>query len=86
MKLRPTEVPIFGSAQGGTPLMQAAQSIGIDLPLQALAWEDSEGQTWLGYNDPVRLMAGHGIEAAGATGTAAMRSMLAAVTGRAAMP
>jgi uncharacterized protein (DUF302 family) len=44
MRLRPTELLIFGNARGGTPLMQAAQAIGIDLPLKALAWEDATGK------------------------------------------
>ena len=44
LALRPTEVLIFGNAKGGTPLMQAAQTIGIDLPLKALAWEDADGK------------------------------------------
>ena len=50
--LRPTDLLIFGNAKGGTPLMQAAQTIGIDLPLKALVWQDEAGQTWLSYNDP----------------------------------
>jgi uncharacterized protein (DUF302 family) len=58
--LRPTEVLIFGNPQGGTPLMECAQSAGIDLPLKALAWEDAQGQAWLGYNDPVWLATRHG--------------------------
>jgi uncharacterized protein (DUF302 family) len=58
--LRPTEVLIFGNPQGGTPLMECAQSAGIDLPLKALAWEDAQGQTWLGYNDPAWLAQRHG--------------------------
>ena len=58
--LRPTELLIFGSPQGGTPLMECAQSAGIDLPLKALAWEDASGQVWLGYNDPQYLAARHG--------------------------
>src|SRR5262245_53751821 len=48
--LRPTEVLIFGNPRGGTPLMQAVQTMGIDLPLKALVWEDEDGQTWLSYN------------------------------------
>jgi uncharacterized protein (DUF302 family) len=52
LPLRPTELLIFGNARGGTPLMQAAQTIGIDLPLKALAWEDAEGKVWLSYNEP----------------------------------
>jgi len=50
--LRPTELLVFGNPQGGTPLMECAQSAGIDLPLKALAWQDAAGQVWLGYNDP----------------------------------
>ena len=50
--LRSTEVLIFGNPMGGTLLMECAQSAGIDLPLKALAWEDAQGQVWLGYNDP----------------------------------
>ncbi|HEY4039091.1 MAG TPA: DUF302 domain-containing protein [Burkholderiaceae bacterium] len=49
--LRPTEVLIFGNPKGGTPFMQCAQSVGIDLPLKALVWQDASGQVWLGYND-----------------------------------
>ena len=58
--LRPTEVLIFGNPQGGTPLMECAQTMGIDLPLKALVWEDAQGQVWLGYNDPAWLIARHG--------------------------
>jgi uncharacterized protein (DUF302 family) len=58
--LRPTELLIFGNPQGGTPLMACAQSVGIDLPLKALAWEDASGQVWLGYNDPQWLVTRHG--------------------------
>jgi uncharacterized protein (DUF302 family) len=62
--LRPTEVLIFGNPQGGTPLMECAQSVGIDLPLKALVWEDKDGQTWIGYNDPKYLAARHKTECA----------------------
>ena len=58
--LRPTEVLIFGNPQGGTPLMECQQSLGIDLPLKALVWQDASGQVWLGYNDPAWLLARHG--------------------------
>ena len=57
--LRPTEVLIFGNPQGGTPFMECAQTVGIDLPLKALVWEDSSGQTWLGYNDAAYLAKRH---------------------------
>jgi uncharacterized protein (DUF302 family) len=55
LALRPTELLIFGNAKGGTPLMQARQTIGIDLPLKALAFEDADGTVWLCYNDPPGL-------------------------------
>jgi uncharacterized protein (DUF302 family) len=57
--LRPTELFIFGNPQGGTPLMECAQSAGIDLPLKALVWQDAAGQVWLGYNDPAYLAQRH---------------------------
>jgi uncharacterized protein (DUF302 family) len=61
--LRATELLIFGNPQGGTPLMECAQTAGIDLPLKALVWEDAAGQVWLGYNDPAYLAARHGAAA-----------------------
>ena len=61
--LRPTEVLIFGNPQGGTPLMECAQSAGIDLPLKALVWEDEAKQVWLGYNDAAYLAKRHGAAA-----------------------
>src|SRR5215831_1597672 len=61
MKLRPTEV--FGNPQAGTPLMQAVQTIGIDLPLKALVWQDEGGTTWLAYNDLQWLARRYGIDA-----------------------
>ena len=63
LKLRTTELLIFGNAKGGTPLMQSQQTIGIDLPLKALAWEDAAGKIWLSYNDPVWLAARHELSA-----------------------
>jgi uncharacterized protein (DUF302 family) len=67
--LRPTEVLIFGNPQGGTPLMECQQSVGIDLPLKALVWQDASGQVWLGYNDPAWLIARHGASACPAVNT-----------------
>lgn len=58
--LRPTEVLIFGNPQSGTPFIECAQSVGIDLPLKVLVWEDAQGQVWLGYNDPAFLAQRHG--------------------------
>ena len=61
--LRPTELLIFGNPQGGTPLMECAQTAGIDLPLKALVWQDEAAQVWLGYNDPAFLAQRHGAAA-----------------------
>jgi len=78
MALRPTEVLIFGNPKAGTPLMQAAQTIGIDLPLKVLVYEDESGATHLAYNDPAWLAARHGAEAAHAvTGIAQTLAQLA---------
>lgn len=52
LKMPPTQVLIFGNPKGGTLLMLAAPTSAIDLPLKALAWQDSDGAVWLGYNDP----------------------------------
>ena len=59
--LRPTELLIFGNPQGGTPFMECAQSVGIDLPLKALVWQDEQAQTWIGYNDPAWIAQRHGV-------------------------
>lgn len=57
--LRPTELLIFGNPQGGTPFIECAQTVGIDLPLKALVWEDASAQVWLGYNDTAYLAKRH---------------------------
>lgn len=59
--LRPTEVLIFGNPKGGTPFMECSQTVGIDLPLKALVWEDANGQVWLAYNDPAYIAARNGV-------------------------
>ena len=59
--LRPTEVLVFGNPTGGTPFMECEQSVGIDLPLKALVWEDATAQVWVGYNDPAYLAQRHGV-------------------------
>jgi uncharacterized protein (DUF302 family) len=63
MEMRPTHLVIFGSPKGGTPLMVAAPSLAIDLPLKALAWQDAAGKVWLSYNSPEYLQQRHGIPA-----------------------
>jgi uncharacterized protein (DUF302 family) len=82
LALRPTELLIFGNAKGGTPLMQSRQTIGIDLPLKALAYEDADGTVWLCYNDPAWLAARHGVAASEVT--KALAAALAAATNHAA--
>jgi uncharacterized protein (DUF302 family) len=61
LTLPPTELIIFGNARGGTPLIQAAQTVGIDLPLKALVWEDASGKTWLSYNEPGWIAQRHSV-------------------------
>lgn len=61
--LRPTELLIFGNPQGGTPFIECAQTVGIDLPLKALVWEDASAQVWLGYNDTAYLARRHDVPA-----------------------
>src|SRR5215470_7662062 len=61
LPLRATDLLIFGTAKGGTPLMQLDQTMGIDLPLKVLIWQDQAGATWLSYNDPRWLAERHGL-------------------------
>jgi uncharacterized protein (DUF302 family) len=83
LPLRPTELLIFGSAKAGTPLMQAEQAIGIDLPLKALVLEDAAGKVWLSCNDPHWLATRHGLGAAVAQNVDAMAAALNAVVTKA---
>jgi uncharacterized protein (DUF302 family) len=83
LPLRPTELLIFGNAKAGTPLMQANQAIGIDLPLKALVFEDAVGKVWLSYNDPRWLAQRHGLGAAVAPTVNAMAAALSAVATKA---
>ncbi len=64
LSLRPTQVLVFGSPRGGTPVMQAVQTAAIELPLKALAWEDAAGRVWLSTNDPALLGARFGVDPA----------------------
>lgn len=61
MKMPPTKLLIFGSPKAGTPLMLAAPSTAIDLPLKILVWEDNKGKVWLSYNSPEYLQERHGL-------------------------
>ena len=62
LKLRPTELLIFGNPKLGTHFFTSNQTAGIDLPMKALAWEDKNGQVWLTYNDPKYIARRHGIK------------------------
>lgn len=62
MKMRPTKLLIFGNPKAGTPLMLAAPSVAIDLPLKILVWEDSQGKVWVSYNSPAYLQQRHGLQ------------------------
>jgi uncharacterized protein (DUF302 family) len=85
LALPPTEVLVFGNPKAGTPLMQAAQTIGIDLPLRALVWRDASGATHVGYNDPHWLARRHGAEVGNEAILKAMADFLAAVAEEAAV-
>ena len=80
LPLRPTEVLIFGNAKAGTPLMESVQTIGIDLPLKALVWQDASGRTWLCWNDPAWLAKRHELSGEIATAVGNMTAALDAVT------
>ena len=79
LSLRPTELLIFGNARAGTPLMQSAQTISIDLPLKALVWQDADGVIWLSYNDPSWLAKRHGLGHEVEAAVSKMTAALAAV-------
>jgi uncharacterized protein (DUF302 family) len=84
LELRPTRLIVFGAARGGTPLMQIAQTVGIDLPLKVLVWQNAAGQTWIAYNDPQWIADRHGLGPAAAGAVAAMAQGLAALAATAA--
>jgi uncharacterized protein (DUF302 family) len=77
---KPSNHLLFGNANGGTPLMQAFQTIGIDLPLKVLVWQDAAGDTWLSYNDPHWIAKRHRV---GQEAEATVSAMSAALDGSA---
>jgi len=83
--LRPNDLLIFGKPEVGTALMQSAPTIGIDLPLKVLVWQDADGSTWLSYNDPTWLAKRHGlgpdVEATVKTLSGALHAITATVAG-----
>ena len=82
--LRPTELLIFGNPRAGTPLMQASQAIGIDLPLKVLVWQDNAGRTWLSYIEPAWLAKRHGVLEKSERNVGLMAAALSAVSRKAA--
>ena len=79
LELRPIHLLIFGNARAGTPLMQIAPTMGIDLPLKALVWQDEAGRTWLAHDDPGRLARRHGVHDGMESILRAMTDVLSAV-------
>ena len=76
LQMRPTKLLIFGNPKAGTPLMQAAPTVAIDLPLKALIWEDADGKVRLTYNDPAYFEQRHGVPAALAGNIAGVSALL----------
>ena len=62
LKLRPTELLIFGNPKVGTPLMLCSQTAALDLPQKALVYKDESEQVWLIYNDPAYMAKRHNIQ------------------------
>jgi len=85
LPLRPTELIIFGNARGGTPLMESVQTVGIDLPLKALVWQDAFGKIWLSYNEPNWIAQRHRVTNQDAV-LGKMSDLLSAIAKRAANP
>jgi uncharacterized protein (DUF302 family) len=86
LPLRPTDLLIFGNAKGGTPLMQSVQSIGIDLPLKMLVWQDAEDVTWVSYNDPSWFAHRHGLDDSTKATLSALTGALNAIATKATAP
>ena len=85
LKSRPTQLIVFGNARGGTPFMQSVQTIGIDLPLKILVWQDAGGKTWISCNEPRWIVQRHDIVDAEAIVTK-MADQLSAISNAAAGP
>jgi len=79
-ELRPTELLIFGDPRAGTPLMQANQTIGLDLPLKVLAWQDAEAKVWVTYTDIAWLARRHRLGPETAAAVSALATALAKLT------
>ena len=86
MGLRPMELIIFGNARAGTPLMQMSPTIGLDLPLKALVWQDEAGKTWLSYLPPSMLALRHELSGNADQIVTRMTAAFDAVIGKAVNP
>jgi uncharacterized protein (DUF302 family) len=86
LSLRPTELLIFGNARSGTSPMESVQTLGIDLPLKALVWQDASGSAFLSYNDPAFLVRRHGLDGANSPTVDAMAVALKAMASKATTP
>lgn len=78
LPLRPTGLVLFGNPAAGTPLIAAAPTVAIDLPLKILAWHDEQGRTWVAYNEPEYVQARHGFPAELTKNIAAIGAVAAA--------
>lgn len=76
LEMLPEQLVIFGNPKAGTPLMIAQPTVGLDLPLRALIWEDAQGRSWLAYNDPVYIVRRHAVVASLAANLAAVAPIL----------
>jgi uncharacterized protein (DUF302 family) len=81
LTMRPEQMLIFGNPKAGTPLMVAAPTAGLDLPLKALVWEDSDDQVWIAYSDPQYVVRRHGLAAPLAANLAAATPILERAAG-----
>jgi uncharacterized protein (DUF302 family) len=81
LTMRPEQMLIFGNPKAGTPLMLAAPTAGLDLPLKALVWEDTVGHTWIAYNEPQYVVDRHGLEPSLSANLAAVVPLLGRAAG-----
>jgi uncharacterized protein (DUF302 family) len=81
LTMRPEQMLIFGNPKAGTPLMVESPAAGLDLPLKALVWEDTDGKSWIAYNDPQYIVRRHGLSAPLAANLAAAVPIVALAAG-----
>jgi uncharacterized protein (DUF302 family) len=79
LSMRPEEMLIFGNPKAGTPLLQAAPTVGLDLPLKALVWQDESGTTWIACNDAGYVLQRHGLPSSFEANIAGAAALLAQV-------